>query len=247
MSSGRAISLESLIGRLDDLADMTLKDRALVTSILRDGASHPGGSVLLQQGQAVAGPRLLVAGWAWRMRSLPNGQRQVFALVLPGDFIGLCWRPRPRALSSTVAITPVTTCDAGALLSAVRNGVEDHSGLHEALTLSSRHDEMRVLDHVVRLGRQNAVERMASFLLELDQRLRNVGLADDDAMPFPLSQDALGIVLGMSGVHVNRTLQTLKRDGMAELAGGQARLLNREGLRTLSGFEAMARPYAEAI
>ena len=247
MSSGRAISLESLIGRLDGLAALSPGDRALITSILRDGASHPPGSVLLQQGQAVAGPRLLVAGWAWRMRSLPNGQRQVFALVLPGDFIGLCWRPRPRALSSTVAITPVTTCDAGALLSEVRAGGDSHAGLYEALTLSSRHDEMRVLDQVVRLGRQNAVERMASFLLELDQRLRNVGLADDQAMPFPLSQDALGVVLGLSGVHVNRTLQTLKREGMVELAGGFARLLDRDRLRTISGFEAMARPYADAI
>lgn len=247
MSSGRAISLESLIGRFDGLAGLTPQDRGLITSILRDGSSHPLGSVLLQQGQVVAGPRLLVAGWAWRMRSLPNGQRQVFALVLPGDFIGLCWRPRPRALASTVAITAVTTCDAGALLSEMRDGHEDHSGLYQALTLSSRHDEMRVLDHVVRLGRQNAVERMASFLLELDQRLRNVGLADDLVMPFPLSQDALGIVLGMSGVHVNRTLQALKRDGMVELAGGFARLLDRDGLRAISGFEAMARPYADAI
>ena len=247
MSSGRAISLESLIDRLDGLASLTAKDRTLITSILRGGASHPAGSVILQQGQEIAAPRLLVAGWAWRMRSLPNGQRQVFALVLPGDFIGLCWRPRPRALASTVAITPVTTCDAAALLSQMPGGSEDHSGLHQALTLSSRHDEMRVLDHVVRLGRQNAVERTASFLLELDQRLRNVGLADDRAMPFPLSQDALGVVLGMSGVHVNRTLQTLKRDGMVELSGGFARLLDRDGLRAMSGFEAMARPYAEAI
>ncbi|RZJ42392.1 MAG: hypothetical protein EON86_07580, partial [Brevundimonas sp.] len=129
MSAGRAISLERLIDRLDGLATLGPKDRSLITSILRDGSSHPPGSVLLQQGQAVTGPRLLVAGWAWRMRSLPNGQRQVFALVLPGDFIGLCWRPRPRALSSTVAITPVTTCDAGALLSEVRDAGEDHQGL----------------------------------------------------------------------------------------------------------------------
>jgi len=102
----------------------------------------------------------------------------------------------PAPLSSTIAITPVKTANASALSPVVRGGGQTHRGLWEALTLASRHDEMRLLDQVVRLGRQSALERVISLMLELHSRLRIVELADESGFEMPLTQEDLASALG---------------------------------------------------
>ena len=243
----RDIRPADLVRRLESMAPLATEESALVSDLVTPGVSHPAGSVLLQQGELVRGPHVLVSGWAWRTRTLPSGKQQVFAIVLPGDLLGLCWRPNPRALSSTVAITAVRTCEAGALKRVVAYRGASGGGLWEALTLASRHDEMRLLDQVVRLGQQNAVERVAGLMLELHSRLSIMGLTDGDAFEMPLTQDHLAVTLGMSLVHVNRTIQLLRREGLAEIGSGRATLLEPERLRSLSSFDATARPYLEAV
>jgi CRP-like cAMP-binding protein len=228
----REIATGDMIRRLESLSLIAEDDRTLVSGFLKPGVPHPAGAVLLQQGEAVLGPHLLTSGWAWRTRTLPSGRQQVFAIVLPGDFMGLCWRPSPRALSSTVALTSVQTCDMAGLKSVMTGRGENHHGLWEALTLASRHDEMRLLDQVVRLGQQSAIERVASLMLELHSRLSIVGMT---------------ATLGMSLVHVNRTVQLLRKEGLAEIGSGRAALLEPERLRSLSSFDATARAYAEAV
>lgn len=120
-------------------------------------------------------------------------------------------------------------------------------GLWEALTLASRHDEMRLLDQVVRLGQQTAPERIASLMLELHNRLLQVRQADADSFPMPLTQEHLACTLGLSLVHVNRSLQQLRRMGLLEVRGGRAFMPAPDQLKSFCSFEATARPYAEAV
>jgi CRP-like cAMP-binding protein len=241
------ITAGDLLRRLQSLSSLDDAEADVVSGLLRPGIPHPAGAVLLQQGEAVRGPHILTSGWAWRTRTLPSGRQQVFAIVLPGDFMGLCWRPNPRALSSTVAITSVQTCDIATLQPVMAQKGEVHRGLWEALTLASRHDEMRLLDQVVRLGQQSAIERVASLMLELHSRLSIVGMTDDYGFQMPLTQEHLAVTLGMSLVHVNRTVQLLRKEGLAEIGNGRATLLEPDRLRSLSSFEATARAYAEAV
>jgi CRP-like cAMP-binding protein len=91
-------------------------------------------------------------------------------------------------------------------------------------------------DHIVRLGRLTAYERVAHLVLDIRDRLALVGLAAPDSFPPPLTQETLADVLGLSSVHVNRMLQQLRRDGLvgagvrprppadAEVAGAGLRL-----------------------
>ncbi len=243
----REITAADLMNRLQSLSPLEDTEASVVTDLLKPGVPHPAGAVLLQQGEAVRGPRVLTSGWAWRTRTLPSGRQQVFAIVLPGDFIGLCWRPNPRALSSTVAITPVQTCDVAGLQPVMAQKGDVHRGLWEALTLASRHDEMRLLDQVVRLGQQSAIERVASLMLELHSRLAIVGMTEGYSFQMPLTQEHMAVTLGMSLVHVNRTVQLLRKEGLAEIGNGRAALLEPDRLRSLSSFDATARAYAEAV
>ena len=72
---------------------------------------------------------------------------------------------------------------------------------------------------MVGLGRREAYGRVAHLLCELYVRLRSVGLSNGHAYDLPLTQAEWGDALGISTVHVNRTLQDLRGEGLITLRG----------------------------
>jgi CRP-like cAMP-binding protein len=94
------------------------------------------------------------------------------------------------------------------------------------------------VDQVVRLGRRSALERLAHLIMEVHERLQRTGLADRATLPWPLTQEAMADVLGLSIVHVNRTLQQLRREGLITLRAGRAVIPDVERLAALAGWEA---------
>lgn len=78
-----------------------------------------------------------------------------------------------------------------------------------------------VVEHLVGLGRRNALERTAHFLLELGARLKLVGLATSNGYACPLSQYLLSDALGLSAVHINRVLRQLREEGLLTFQRGK--------------------------
>ncbi len=184
-----------------------------------------GSKSSLQAEHAVVGPpRYMLAGWACSYRLLPDGRRQLFDLILPGDGIGVSVKRTPVAMASIAALTPVQLVHVGALTSPAT--LASNSALLRLLHAASDADERRILNHLVRLGRLTALERMANLLLEIRERLEVVGLVNGSSFPLPLTQEMLADLLGLSVVHVNRTLQELRRQGLASVDRGVARLLD---------------------
>ena len=164
---------------------------------------------------------------------LPDGRRQIFSFLLPGDGFGLSRRPGPE-LSTVAALTALETVDAEPMLDAIHAGKAP--GLARALSGIEPLEQTQLFDHMVRLGRQTAYERVAHFLLELQRRLEVVGLGDNQRFPLPLTQEILADALGLSIVHVNRTLQQLRRERLIELRSGVAILLERELLASIADY-----------
>lgn len=193
---------------------------------LRSAIDHvqllPVHSELLVEGAPVGEPRLIVSGWAARVRILADGRRQFLSFLLPGDVIGLNRHARPVAVCTVTAITEVGICP-----------LPDAAGspaLAEAYAVSQALDEAYLLAHIVRLGRLNAQERIGDLLLELAERLAHAGLADNDSFHMPLTQEMLGDALGLTSVHINRMLQIARRDGVLSLRGGRVTLHDRAAL-----------------
>ena len=84
--------------------------------------------------------------------------------------------------------------------------------------------------NVSRLARQSAYERLGLLFLDLHYRLNMVGLADPTSFPMPLTQQVLSDALGLSIVHVNRTLKQLRTDGLVERAHKRVILPDPEAL-----------------
>lgn len=237
--------IDLVIRRLRALATITETEEALVRGLAERRDRHASGEELIAEGQTARRPRFLVAGWAARQRVLPDGRRQIFSLLLPGDSLGLMGRSATPAPWSVTALTALETVDAELVLDAALEGRAP--GLAQAFAAGANEAERLLLDHMVRLGQQTAYERMAHFLLELQRRLQVTGLGDAQRFPLPLTQEILADALGLSIVHVNRTLQQLRRERLIELRSGVAILLQPQILRDVAGYEAPPQPSVASV
>ena len=91
-------------------------------------------------------------------------------------------------------------------------------------------DERRLHKWVIALGRGNAVERIATLMLDFRGRLMQAGLVNGDDFQLPLTQEQIGDHLGLTVVHVNRTLKKLREEGVLTAASGRARIHDVEAL-----------------
>ena len=191
--------------------------------VVRAGAAFPRSNGALA-------PRVVLAGWGCRSATLPDARRQIFDFVLPGDVVATAFHERPLNRLQVQAITPVRLVPAHAI------GFDDAMMTRAFASLAGEEEE-RLLDQIVRLGRQTAYERTIHLLLELCRRLSLVGLAKDGSFEFPLTQAVIADALGLSIVHVNRTLQQLRRERMIDHQRGRISLLQPERMRTNCDFQ----------
>lgn len=194
--------------------------------------SLPARSTLQTQDEPVRRPRYLISGWACRYRHLSDGRRQIFDVVLAGEGVGVSLRPHPLAHTSIAALTPVRLVDASPLLQP--ETLADSPELVAALLSQADEDERRALDQIVRLGCLTALERLADLFLELHARLDVIGQVVGERFPLPLTQETLADMTGLSVVHVNRTIQELRRQGALRMERGWVQLLDRSMLEQLA-------------
>lgn len=172
------------------------------TDIIVDGDDY--GAILI-----------VCEGWAYRYKLLADGRRQILNFVLPGDGIGSYSSLFTTAANSVQALADVTL--ATIVPERLTHIARDQPRLSSALSRSLAQEESMLAEHVVRIGRRTAYERMAHLLMELLMRLQAVGFADSRSYDLPLTQEILADALGLSIVHVNRTLRQLRRDGLIRL------------------------------
>ena len=218
----------SFTTRLSRLTPLAAPELAILQDAERDQRRTPARRELIGEGQQIRERRALVSGWACRQRILKDGQRQVLSFLLPGDLIGVCRHSNPIALTTILAIHEVTTCAAPH---------PETSGLAEAYARSAALEEHHFIAQIIRLGRLNAYERLADWLLETSDRLALVDLAAEDRFALPITQEMLADALGLTSVHVNRTLQAMRRDGLVHLQGGMISLPDRGRLVRLVDYK----------
>jgi CRP-like cAMP-binding protein len=224
------------IRRLSRFAPLSESERNLLRDVGGNGRNVASGFTLISEGERLDTPRVLLSGWACRMRMFPDGRRQIFEFILPGEMYGLCLRPQAVALSSAITLTPAIIADATPVRDALKDKNETYPNLVAALHCAASLDEANLLNQLIRIGRQSAYERVAHLILELKERLTVVGLAAGDTIPVPLTQEMLADALGLSIVHLNRTLQQLRREGLIVFKSGVMRLLAPDRLAEIADF-----------
>lgn len=172
-------------------------------------------------GGRIAEPLIILAGWAYRSHILADGRRQILSFALPGDLIGFHHHANPAAASSVIALTELVLCPLPDSLA---------GGIAEAFAVSNALDGVHHLRHITRLGRMSAQERIADWLLETRDRLLLSGSTLGNSFPLPVTQEFMADTLGLTSVHVNRTLQSMRREGLISLRSGMIILHDPERL-----------------
>lgn len=161
----------------------------------------------------------IVEGWCVRAQELSDGRRQVVALLAPGDT--LLGKDNPAGRLPLIALT--------------RTAVECLPPSREAIGAVSEFGA--VVAQASRAGLRSARERVAHLFCELAERAPRPARGEVADFAFPLTQEQIGEVLGLSLVHVNRTLQDLRSEGLLTFRAGRAVLLQPTRAAKLAGYQ----------
>ncbi|SDF97770.1 cAMP-binding domain of CRP or a regulatory subunit of cAMP-dependent protein kinases [Celeribacter baekdonensis] len=225
----------ALINKLGAFVALSGPELSVLDSLQKRQRSFVPGRDLVHQGQSGQVAYILRSGWACSYKILQDGQRQIVDFQIPGDFLGL----RSVLLHiSDHSIEPVTDIVVSeVMLKDLLSAFQKAPRLATAVLWAASRDEAMVVEHLVNIGRRNATERMAHFLLELGARLALVGVGSRKGYTCPLSQYLLADALGLSAVHVNRVLRHLRELGLVTFRDGVVVFGDYEALIAFAQFD----------
>jgi CRP-like cAMP-binding protein len=174
-------------------------------------------------------------GWLFRYKLLHSGRRQILDFILPGEVFGF------QAFLFSGALYSVATATDAVLTAFPAGTVEQmfdrSSDLSKALFWSAMREAAILGERLTNAGRRSAYERVSHMMLELFVRLSSAGLVQDKSFPMPLTQEQIGDALGLTTIHVNRTLRALRADGLIRIDGRYVTIGDYDALAALSDFE----------
>lgn len=197
--------------------------------------SLPVKTHLYRQGDAYVDSYTLFDGWVMLYRTLKSGKRQILRFALPGDFLNFQPDVFGERTHSAVTLTDCTLCsfDGQHLLEMFRTYPE----LSLQLAWINARDMTLSEEYLANVARRSARERIVFLILDIYDRLRARGLNRSDEIPFPVTQEDIADMVGLTVVHVNRTLGVLRRDGLLEVDRRHLRIPNYQALKEIAGYD----------
>lgn len=226
---------DRFVRKLRNGARLTPEDETLLLGLLHSQRRIDARRDILVEGTAPRALTLILDGWACGYRLLENGKRQIVALYLPGDLCGPFGALPRRQDHMLASLNQVRF--AALPLAALREVSQGSPRIAEALWWDLLMVAGIGRERIVSLGRRTAAERLGHLLCELHLRLQLVGLADDKGCEFPLTQADIADALGLTPVHVNRSLQDLRSSGLISLSGRRLTLHDLDALRCAALFD----------
>lgn len=212
------------------------QEAELLDDLQKDEKSFESGEVILSEGDAADQVHVVSSGLIIVARVGLGGERQIFDGRFSGDFVGLPYVGLERSPASIEALTEAVVCSfPKQRLSEIFEASPHLTGLFFSIAMR---EEAMLLERFVCLGRRSAYERLAHFIVETVERMRVIGQRGDDGeIDWPFTQAVLGDILGLSEVHVNRTLRRLRQEGHIELGPNRLRVHDEERLREVAEFD----------
>jgi CRP-like cAMP-binding protein len=234
MNAQRLPAGSSVSAKLEAFAKLSADDRAALAGIIAGIRYIEARHDLICEGDPPRNVHLVLEGWGCRYKQLPDGKRQIANFLVTGDFCDLNMHILEAMDHSIGAITrlkvAVISPDEMDALTMGRPGITRALWWHELVGAAIERE------WTLNLGQRSAYERIGHLLVELYVRLRTVGRAHDGRCDFPLTQNDLADATGLTSVHVNRTLQELRRDGLIRLERKQLEILDLHRLMRASMF-----------
>jgi CRP/FNR family transcriptional regulator, anaerobic regulatory protein len=206
-----------------------------IQSFKTDEFVLPAQAKLIREGTKTGELYTLLDGWAFRFRTLSSGGRQILNFLLPGDFIGMQQKVNTDSSFGVELLTEGRFCKFPA--ERIWDVYKQQPTLAYDITWIAANEELIVDENLVSVGRRSAMQRVGMLLIHLFKRAESVGMrAEDGSVPFPVTQQHMADALGLSLVHMNRTLQSLKASGAFRMNAGRLAIDRPDALNRMSDY-----------
>jgi CRP-like cAMP-binding protein len=206
-----------LARKLESIFPLTRAEEQAISELPMYVRDLRGDQDIVREGDRPSQCCLLIEGFAYRYQAMGDGRRQIMSFHIAGDI--------PDLLSLHLAVMDhnlgtLAPSKVGFIAHPdLQRLIRDHPRIGDAFWRDTLVDSAIFRAWMTGIGRRDAYARIAHLFCELITRMRAVGLTMDHAVRLPLTQEDVGDALGLSTVHVNRTLQQLRADGLITWEG----------------------------
>ena len=224
-----------LIAKLESITDLSQDERQALLALPMRTQTLAADHEVVREGDRPSQCCLLVDGFMCRYKFTERGKRQIFTFHTSGDIPDIQSLHLKTLDHSLGTIVP---CFVAFIQHAdLHRLFETHPRLMDVFWRDTLIDAAIFREWMISIGRRSAKTRVARMLCELFTRLKAVGLEKDNTVTLPITQTEVGDALGLSTVHVNRTLQELRAEGLFTWNGGVMVVLDWERLKTVGEFD----------
>ena len=224
-----------LIRKLESILVLSDEERDVLRSVSGTIKTVGPRQDLVREGDRPSACCLILEGFAYRYELTHDGKRQIFSFHIPGDI------PDLQSLHLDVMDHSLSALSACKVMfiphETVRDLIRRCPRIGDAFWRDTLIDGAVFREWMLCLGRREAYGHMAHLLCELYVRLTAVGLTNGHEYAMPLTQAELGDALGLSTVHVNRTVQELRGEGLIAMRAGSVVILDWDRLREAGEFD----------
>lgn len=225
----------SFINKMNFYSCLAQTEKTAIQECVESKHLFAKGQTLVKAGEKSDRINIVTDGWAGCFKSAHNGIDQLISFILQGDHCEEISSIQGRMDHSIKALSDVrvTRIDRQKLLARIEPG----SGLAQGLAWSSIVDKSIMGEWLLNVTRRPAAMRLAHLLCELFTRSFIIGKTEGNSMHFPLTQVALSESLGLSPVHLNRSLQLLRQRKLITLARKTLTIIDWQQLAEFADFD----------
>jgi CRP-like cAMP-binding protein len=227
--------LAALVRRWSQHVELTSEDRNALLKLPFARKSFSKEAYIVREGQRTTDCALILRGFAYRQKLLGDGSRQIISIHIPSEFVDL-----QNGLLGVADhnVQSLDRCEVAVVpRAAILDMINAFPAVRMAMWIDTLIDASIFREWVVNVGRRDARARIAHLLCELAFRLEKIGLGRAGMFDFPLTQEQLADCTGLTAVHTNRTLQSLRKDGLIQLSAKSLSILDWEGLQAVGDFD----------
>ena len=193
------------------------------------------GDFLVRDGEKPTHSCLLLSGFAFRHKITGDGGRQIMSIHMKGDVVDLQNALLRRSDHNVQALTSIQV--ALIPVEAVQELAFARPSVGKAMWYETLVDASIFREWTLNVGRRHAPARTAHLLCEFALRLEVAGLGQQCDYQLPMTQDQLADALGLTPVHVNRTLKALEKEGLITRSRRWIRIGNWVNLAAVADFD----------
>lgn len=194
---------------------------------------EPNAYILSEGERALICP-VILSGFAYRQKTSADGGRQIVALKIPGDPLDFQSLYLERADHDLQALTRVELAIFS--LKDLEQLVTPRPALARAVLIDILIEASIGREWLLNIGRRNALSRLAHLLCELQCRVEQIAGKRIEAFEVPLTQEQLADLLGLTPVHINRTIKNLEKRGAVQRVNRKLQIGDVEALKKIAEF-----------